>query len=41
MMPSPMAISVIPVTVELMVAGTTREIRSHRVGRMRSPTRST
>jgi hypothetical protein len=35
-----MAISVMPVTVALMVRGTTREIRSQRVGTTRSPTRS-
>ena len=35
--PSPMAIRPMPVTVELIVAGTTREKRSHRLGRTRSP----
>ena len=28
-------------SVELIVAGTTREMRSHRLGSIRSPTRST
>ncbi len=36
-MPSPIAISVMPVTVELIVAGTMREMRPQRIGRMRSP----
>ncbi|MNJ81046.1 hypothetical protein D3C77_796740 [compost metagenome] len=38
--PSPRAIRPMPVTVELIVAGTTREKRCQRAGRMRSPSTS-